>query len=356
MQQNYIAPFFVLGVLLASDVRALESIQVMVAKTPGVTNADALGTLLELNELMNKSDLSGRLFLNANGGLPIAVYDTNCTDTDVEELINCIQDDLGDTRDDLEADIVLVTVAALNGASCGGVLPAVINRPSISPGNRRFGYAVVTRSCALSAPTASHEVLHLLSIEHKRSDPTSLISVPVRNNHAATAHQYATAGASPYDCTGTFTGCTIWENIMSEAGNYFSPGSAYPAGNSLHSNAKDVVKNLSWNAVAAYRPVPQLAQNCNIRFELGHCDGSTAVGTITATLPGYSVTFADYDVQINGGSWIDIFEGILTCPVLNVGRGGSMIGRAILETPSGTSQCTVNIPTSRCGGGGRRAF
>ena len=102
-------------------------------------------------------------------------------------------------------------------------------------------------------------------------------------------------------------------------------------------------------AAALYgQPFP----TCSAVSEFHYCANHTAVWTITATLPGFEVTNADYDVQINGsGGWIDIYEGPLTCPSVNLDNVFA-IGRALLETEFGTSECTVYVPNWNCPGPG----
>ena len=103
-----------------------------------------------------------------------------------------------------------------------------------------------------------------------------------------------------------------------------------------------------WVTVAAYRPKPPPPPSCHLYREFNYCVGNTAIWSITATLPGYTVTNADYDVQLNGSSgWIDIYLGVLTCPVVNLDTGA--LARALLQTQYGTSECTVIIPSWDCG-------
>jgi len=121
----------------------------------------------------------------------------------------------------------------------------------------------------------------------------------------------------------------------SEEGRYFS---------SIDSVDEFAIKNVY--GIPALPP----PQPCELTYYPIGCNGSIAMGTITATLPGYSVTNADYDVTINGGPWIDIFEGLLTCPGLDLEDGFSAAALAILQTAYGVSQCIAFIPEVDCDG------
>ena len=103
------------------------------------------------------------------------------------------------------------------------------------------------------------------------------------------------------------------------------------------------------NVYSIPKPAPPA---CTLRAEFGYCIGNTTTWSITALLPEYEVLNADYDIQLGGaGGWIDIFEGILTCPSVNLDIAA--IARAILLTEYGVSECSIPIPLYGCGGGGQ---
>lgn len=278
-------------------------------------------------------------------------------DGNLQSEVACAAAQLEGVRNSLDADIVVMAVdQGLNFVSgvfdgvCGA---APFSSDQIAQSNHAFGYAVVDKGCIDVYPfVSSHEVGHLLGLEHEiESGHDGNQSIPQPDNHG-----WISASGAHTTIMRSFTNpstANVYSNLISTLGLENEP-----AGLLGSANAARVIAHHSWLAVSNYRePAPAA---CNVRFEFSHCQGTTAIGALTALLPGYIVTNADYDVSINGGSWIDIFEGILTCPVLNVGIGGSMIGLAVLDTPHGQSQCTVTIQTSLCGGGGggggRHAF
>lgn len=82
--------------------------------------------------------------------------------------------------------------------------------------------------------------------------------------------------------------------------------------------------------------------SCDVSVSFLGCNfGGNGNFQVTASLPGYEVTSADYDLSIGGGPWWDIFEGPLTCPTFNLGL--TALIRVILQTQYGTSQCTTTV-------------
>lgn len=349
MKRQLNALLIVSLILISAQSIAIEPIKVLVSRTTGVANTQALNMLLQINSLMQKSNFSGLQFVNASS--PSYVGSTSCLGSNYAALLQCAEDTLDDARDQFNADIVIMLVPTLGSTTCGAVPDEMINAFYILPSNRHLAYAVVSNQCMLTNGLfpASHEILHLLSIEHKRSDPYTNRPAGAADNHAATNGTYATAGARPVDCLPN--GCTKFENIMSATDEKFSNG--FSAGNSSHSNAARVVSNMSWFSVSNYRPLPLVAQNCRLQWELAFCSGRNEVGTVTALLPGYSVTNVSFDVSHNGGSsWIDIFDGVLTCPGVLITPQYQTIIRAILQSPQGVSQCSRPLSFSNCNGGG----
>ena len=342
--------FGILFALLAGKAIAHDHIAVLIARGAGVSQSAALSALAQLQSTNNGSGLTSLVYENAGDHLGYSnlTVTSSCSGNSPTQLVACAKADLAEDRDIYDADVVILVVPSISGVVCGSVLPGMINADDISDANSELAYAATALSCAWPGFVASHEMLHLLSIEHDSGD--SELNKPVRDNHAHTHGSLATVGASPGDCYGGTGACSVVYNMMSDPNSTF-PNTTYSLGNSTHANAKRVVRDLSWDVVAAYRPKPPPLA-CNGVSEFHYCAGNSAVWTITATLPGYTVTNADYDVQINGsGGWIDIYEGALTCPSVTLDHVFA-IGRAILETQYGTSECTIYVPEWNCPGPG----
>lgn len=164
--------------------------------------------------------------------------------------------DLTDARDFYDADIVIHVVPVVNATVCGVAPQQMFNRPQISANNRPFGYMAVGVSCNIPGTffTVSHEVAHLLSIEHRIGDDER--DMPVKHNHAYTfpnsALKYMTAGGQSADCG--VVGCSIMVNQLSDPTGSFPNGASL--GTTSDNNANRVVREQSWGAVAAYRPLP----------------------------------------------------------------------------------------------------
>lgn len=335
----FVVFFFAFGTASAQS-----KITVLLLTGSGVSPSTALSAIPQLNALMVNSGLNSYVFENAgvNYAAPNLTIPSMCIGTDPEALVSCAMAQHLDDRDNYDADIVLLVVPSISVAKCGGVSNSMINANDISNSNQHLAYAAVGAACAWPGFLASHEVLHLLSIEHKNGDPE--LNKPVRDNHGWAQSGQATAGASPADCSG---GCSAVYNEMSDPDENF-PVTTFPKGSNLHANAKRIVKDISWDVVAAYRPVLTV-QACNPIFEFRYCNGDAGVYALTAELPGYSVSSIDVDIQVGGtGPWIDIYEGSNTCPSTNITFWS--LARMILYTAYGTSECTVYVPAPNCGG------
>lgn len=335
-------PVFFLTFVASSQ--AAQPIEVLVARGSGASSGLALSIVDELNDIAENSELLGMQFVNANTAT--SVESAPCSGTNTTLLLECAKTHLESIRRQHAADIVVMLVPTLGSATCGAVPLEMINVFFVGKGHRDKGYAVVSSECVIATGLypASHEVGHLLSVEHKQDDPHDDRPNGIGSNHAATSGTYATAVAVTDDCTPN--PCSQWENVLSEDGEFFSGGTQYPAGNSSHSDAKNFVSDLSWDVVASYFPVDP-PQSCQLAYEFYFCVGGSANGSITASLDGYDVTNADYDVQLGGsGPWVDIFEGILTCPSVNLDIGA--LARAILQTEYGSTECTIWIPVQNC--------
>jgi hypothetical protein len=331
-------------------------IQVLIARTQNVSEQHALSMLAQINQLMDKSGLANRQFEVA-GSAPNYVAPTLCPGRNHSALLACAKVELEEERNLKNADIVIMLTAALDpiigtlDPICGAVPTGMINNPLIIRANHGLGYAVVANNCmqATGLFPASHEVLHLLYIEHKGGDPFPEFPALAEDNHAATSQVYATAGAVPTDCNPDWT-CSNFKNKMSAAGEFFQSNSSFPSGNSSDSNAKNVLTTkFSWDVVAAYRPIPPPPEDCNLKIEVQCLGGQVSNPLVTAFLPGYTVTSADYDVSFSGGPWNNIFSGLLTCVSFS-NNGVTATVRATLQTLSGISQCTIPVPLPNCEG------
>jgi len=350
MKKVYSGIFLPILIVLSLDSHAIEPIKVLLAKTSSSTVSpnDVRLMLSQLNGTMSMSGLASNDFHSASfSNNNPEVHDVICPGTDSVALNLCARSKLSGKRNEVNADIVLMMAPTVVG--CGGTLPGMINAPTIGQDNQNLAYAVVSKACFIAATrgqqVASHEVSHLLSIEHHDGDQHSTLPVLWTANHAAEDFDDFTVGAGAGDCL-----WCDWHNWFSQDGRKFPDNG--DAGDSDFSNAKDVIAGISWNAVASYRPLPAV-KNCRLQWELAFCNGQNGVGTMTALLPGYTVTSSNFDISLGGGPWNDIFDGVLTCPGVLITPQYQTVVRAILQTPQGISQCsrTFALPIN-CGGGG----
>lgn len=135
------------------------------------------------------------------------------------------------------------------------------------------------------------------------------------------------------------TGSVMFISGSTEIG---APGSSGRRFNSLKSADKEAVRDLYG---IPNQPVAQV-EPCRLQWEFLGCNGSAPMGAITATLPGYTVSNAQYLVSTNGGPWMEIFEGILSC--IGLTPQLYMLARAILTTSQGVSECTISVPYPSC--------
>lgn len=330
---------------------AIQPIKVLLARTVGVSNFDAREMLEQINNLVDNSDLGflgGFESASKSGGVP-DVFVTSCGSSNLTALTTCAQSNLSTLRNDKNADIVLLMVVQDITNDCGGVPQGMINALTVSQLNEGLAFAVIERNCFNeqfnNQVVASHEVGHFLAIEHVDNDPAESLPALADANHAyENIYNNATAVASPGDCVPS---CD-WHNFFSDKDKDFSSAPLDDAGNSSDSNAVNVVSTLSWNVVASYRPYPGV-QACNPSANFQFCVGEQSSYGISASLPGYNVTNADYDISFWGGGWEDVYEGVLICP--NAAGTGEAIARAVLDTAYGQSQCEVFIVFANCGGG-----
>jgi hypothetical protein len=134
---------------------------------------------------MVNSGLPQYQFENAGDhmGAPGLVISSVCNSTDHNLMLNCAILLHSFDRDSYDADIALMVAPQLSGFVCGAADPGAFNRPTISKNNHAFAFAAVALSCNLgNFFTASHEVLHLMNIEHRFGDIQ--VNTPVSYNHA----------------------------------------------------------------------------------------------------------------------------------------------------------------------------
>lgn len=350
MRKLLLAVVIVLLSLEISEVDAAEPILVLVARGPGVSSSAALSVLTQINQLTDQSELGDRNFQNAGDhmGAPLKTVTSSCSNSNATLLLACVMNDdpnvfdVPDERDAFDADIVIFVVTSVNTAVCGITPADMINLPIISPINRPLGYAAVGLTCNVPGTffAASHEVLHLLSIEHKNGDGD--LDDPERDNHAFSAVNQVTAGGAPSDCV---PDCNSALNKMSSPNDTFP--NSFPMGNTLHANARSVVGDHSWDAVAAYRPIPS-PPNCTI-IVTEECPSGDFFATLLLTpqLSGYTVTNMLLEQDSILGGWQTIFSGGLNCigyqPFLPTHL------RAILTLAIGlTSECDVWVGPGTC--------
>lgn len=258
-------------------------------------------------------------------------------------------------------DLVILVAETFNDSACGRATPLP---NSISQNNRNSAQYAAIQIDGCDSPLGrviSHELGHLLYAEHQ-------VAVDVQGNVLIDGDEYgnhsvfspATANHGYIENRILTTGArSLMANPSSQAETFdrFTDGTA-----PYDSDFEDVVDVMgfgfpfigSWDAVSRYRdPPPPPPQACLLQWELAFCSGQNEVGTVTARLPGYSVSSVGFDISHNGGaSWIDIFDGVLTCPGVLITPQYQTVLRAILQTPQGVSQCSRPLSFTNCNGGG----
>lgn len=298
---------------ICATAQTVEPIKVLLARTAGVSNSLVRSTLSQANTTMFNSGLGFNHFQSASfiGSLE-EVFEVTCPTSNFTILFLCLSTQLGDDRNTNNADIVLVVVTNL--ADCGFAAPGMINRPTISVSNSHLAYAVVRADCLTAPPAqikaASHEIGHLLSLEHREGDPATSLPIGYPANHAAEDFDDLTVGGSPSGDCPIFP-CDI-NDFFSEDGKTFPDGGA--AGNSSFSNAKNVIQSASWDIVAAYRPLlPPVVMGSS---EFAGCNGSIGQFLITWYELLNSTPADSFEVQRKSGSyWNPYFDGGSSCVV-----------------------------------------
>ena len=374
---------FIVTCLVSTKSHASNDIDVLVALAPEVYDQNPAIVAGQLEILMKaalvKSSLLGhdvnfRPFIvpssypygNSGSGSQALSFIVNGNDS----ILNIAREGGGFTIDaeGIEAyDLVVLVVERLektdqNGVKkqqCGFGSLFYIGNLRLSPmdsenPDKRFGI-VLSDECEDHFDTAiAHELGHVLGGDHQvgsavvtdSNEPPPLDEIPVDYNHPI-FHEAGSGSTGIVMAASVMFGKAINSVIAQYSTN--SPGATlfgtgFDAGNSK-ANMISVIDQ-TWDAVAAYRPIPE-PQACNIRVEFYGCSNNSASNAITATLPGFSVVNADYDLSYNNSSWFDLFEGILTCPSFS--SSASMWARAILTTASGQiSECTVRVPVGDC--------
>lgn len=269
-------------VFVSISAASAEPIRVLLARTStSVSEAVVRSTLLQMNSTMGNSSLGSLDFVAADTLLGVPVVDfISCGSSDPVSLLTCLQSGLTSRRNAVNADIVVV-VAPLVGVLCGAVPPSMINAPLVAVWNQYLAYAVLKQDC-ITAPSnnmkvASHEVGHLLSLEHHDSDPLTDLPLGFSDNHAEEDFDDHTVMGSPVDdCISPFVSCN-GHDFFSQDGRQFPDGGS--AGNSSESNAVSVISSSTWNVVSQYRPLipPTLASG---HVELLFCIGWNATHSV----------------------------------------------------------------------------
>ena len=269
--------FIAILLLQCCSAFAQEPIKVLLAKGGGlVSSIQVRNAMLRANDILDNTfderPNGTYRFESAavQAGAP-QVFTAACpSGLDAKDTALCAIAELADERDQFDADIVVMVVENIQG-DCGGVRPEMINAWSISALNSIFAYAVIDTEClnttVRNREGFAHEVGHLLSLEHHDHDPDldkpARVTIPqpiedITYNHAEEAGVSGgwnlTVMASMGDCgpIGCLNG--TWFPFYSEDGKKF-PGGA-DAGDATHSDAKRVIEDISWDVVAAYRPIP----------------------------------------------------------------------------------------------------
>lgn len=236
------------------------------------------------------------------------------------------------------ADVVLMVVPKTTDDDCGAAPPIPLLAGTFHSESNAFAIVYledVNPTCPEEI-VVPHEVGHLLYAEHD-TDTNSDDVAPDPDNHATTS-------------TSTGQKSLMWDGVH-PFGTEFLSG-LFPA-NTVPGWADNVefMSSRSFAIVSGYRAPPPEDCGPNFTVSFNQCDGDYANMQLTATLPGYEVTNAKYQVKFgSGGSWGTIFEGILTCP--SQSSLGPFFANALLQTAFGDSYCQIRVQVPACGDGG----
>jgi hypothetical protein len=250
-------------------------------------------------------------------------------------------------------DLVYMVVSDWDSENCGHADDETEPRPptNVSMSNsEEYAFAALALNSNSSCKdfiTVPHELGHLLYSEHipeidssgnPVSDNNENLFLPQFYNHgmeAANDDRTVMHGGQTNDSIPFFSGSTLALTLP-------------------HANVKQFITESPWTTVAAYRSPPQPPPSCKLQYEFAACsNGTVAIGNVTALLPGYTVTLADFDISTNsGGSWTDLYTGLVTCPGTPVYPNLFTRVRALLTTAYGVSQCEIPITINDCESGG----
>ena len=224
--------FVLVLLLISANARAIEPITVMVILDNNVPLIAKTRALDEINEMMVNTGLlgPGYAFIDAD---PNSNYTVNCGTGDHLYFIDCAQSSYYVAQGNINADLVIVVAPVVQHPEeprtiCGGVeeegLLNLEHEFLINRMNYEHSWATVSNACfgLEKVFPASHEVGHLLYIEHEDFDDE--YNKPVRHNHAATDEDKGTAVATKGDCRPQWTACNEWENRLSAKGAVFTGG------------------------------------------------------------------------------------------------------------------------------------
>jgi hypothetical protein len=264
-------------------------------------------------------------------------------------------------RTSATADVVLFVLSQVNeptAEGCGAArgFPArkidlvadLVDGHHLQNANTLFAafITLIHPGCVTLDPlySAAHEIGHVLFAEHEviflngeavdEVGGNGDVNLPTKENHPKISGSNRTI---------------MFSGGPSASGKFYSKqGKKFPGGANAYgtySKVANYMANTSYDYVAHYRrPAPPPA--CNLIVDFNGCH-ATLQYTVTASLPGYTVTNMNMDYRYGTtGEWIDWFDGIFTCPGFNTPVLRTI--RAILTTASGLSQCEVYVYPQIC--------
>jgi len=360
------------------------TVDVLVAVGPGVSGTDAVTAAFDLNlranSIMASSDMADRSYrfrpyvVQADYDLGAGAYSRQAVDfiTDMDDLLLTSARETGSLTlppDVAGFDLVVLLVEDMvsyldpTKRACGAAdtffdseVPVVFGLDPGNPQNSNSRFGIVLNyhpDCINSvSKVIAHEIGHIMGGDHQfllpgdscPDDPGDCLpNWPVIHNHPAIFY----GGALNFVAQSTVMGASV-SYPMTLRYSTSEPGKTISGGYDAGDSTKDMVRvfDTTWEQVAAYRPYPSSPVECDLTIEFVGCNGPVSGYIVTAGLFGYDVYLADYDMQYPGSTiWTDIYEGALTCPAAVLNPGTWL--RALLYTTSGSSECTIYVPTTQ---------